>query len=70
MINTPPSVLKPRKMKGLTIIKRNGKVDLFLKNGIYNLTATVTIENGIKYIDDGIWTLLKVKKKKWYQFWK
>ena len=43
------------------IIKRNGKVDVEIPDGIYSLKAIVTIQNGIlKYIDDGIWSLLSI----------
>jgi len=48
-------------MKELKLIKRDGTIDLILKDGKYLLTdATITIENGhIKYIDNGKWNKLE-----------
>lgn len=47
-------------MSELRIIKRDGTLDTIVKDGVYLLKATITIENGqIKYIDNGNWILLK-----------
>lgn len=44
----------------MIIEKRNGKVDCVIEDGVYNLTAKVTIKGGkLKYVDDGIWTQIK-----------
>lgn len=48
------------KKRKYTIVKRNGEVDLVLDDGVYDLIAKVTIENGkLKYLDDGKWTKIK-----------
>ena len=45
--------------KKFVIFKKNGKVDIEIKDGKYHLVADITIENGkIKFIDSGIWTKL------------
>ncbi len=48
------------KRKVFTIWKRNGEVDAKIKDGVYSLTAKITIKDGaIKFIDNGFWVKVK-----------
>ena len=50
--------------KKFKIIKRNGKVDVEIPDGVYEVQAKITIENGkMKYFDNGVWKKITTKKE-------
>ena len=40
-----------------TIYSRDGNVSVVIPDGVYSVTARITIECGVlKYLDNGVWT--------------